>query len=114
MIAGQGNMLLNTYVRQTYLISEIQLLKNLEEVRIKTVVNEKASIFRLFQTKEKKKDIIAKIADVSFTEQEYHGSPLKRVAVGKTFYYCHKNASKLHDFELLDAVLNPKVTKISC
>ena len=38
MIAGQVQFLTQTYLRQVFLVSEIELMKNLEEIRIKTVL----------------------------------------------------------------------------
>ena len=48
MIAAQMNYLTQTYLRQVFLVSEIDLMKNLEEIRIKTVLQDSGSVFSMF------------------------------------------------------------------
>jgi hypothetical protein len=88
-------------------------MKNLEEIRIKTILQDKFSVLGLLQTNKERKDIIAKIADVHYSEKDDPKSAIMRIIVGDRRYYCHKNAS-MQDFELLKAVLTPSIKKIDC
>ncbi|CDW86762.1 UNKNOWN [Stylonychia lemnae] len=106
---GQINYLTTSYLRQAFLISEIELLPNLEEVKIRTILNDKVNIFR---SNKIQSEITAKISEVKYSEKDKPNSPILRVLVGDTRYYCHKNASKIQDFELLKAILTPNVSRI--
>jgi hypothetical protein len=115
MIAGQLNYLTQTYLRQVYLVSQIDLLKNCEEIRIRTVLNNR-SVFNLFGKKndDSTGDVIVKIADVRFSEKDKPNSPIMRILAGDKRYYIHKNMSTVQDFELLKAVMSENIRKIEC
>ena len=119
MIAGQLNYLTQTYLRQVFLVSEIELLRNCEEIRIRTVLNQRVpSVFSAFGSSKKQEDnssdIIVKIADVRFSEKDQPTSPIMRIIAGDKRYYLHKNMSRVQDFELLKAVMSDNIRKIEC
>ena len=95
MILAQINYLTQTYLRQVYLISEIQLLRNLEEIKIKTILNDRLSIFGKKSNNSNSTDgeIIVKIADVHFSDKDKPSSPIMRIMAGDKRYYMHKNMS---------------------
>ena len=45
LILAQVNYLTQTYLRKVYLVSEIELLSNMEEVRIRTILQNRTSMF---------------------------------------------------------------------
>ena len=100
------------------MVSEIELLKNLEEIRIKTVLQDKGSVFTMFGKANKNQDNsqykVVKIADVKFSEKDKPNSPIMRIIAGDQRYYLHKNMSRVQDFELLRAIMSPYVRKIEC
>eukprot|EP00347_Sterkiella_histriomuscorum_P003323 403364726 len=106
---GQVNYLGTSYMRQVYLVSEIELLRNLEEVKIRTVLNDKTNAFRFGR---KDTEQIIPIRDLRYSEKDKPDSPILRIIVGDKKYFCHKNASLIQDFELLKAILTPNVHKI--
>ena len=114
MILAQLNYLTQTYLRQIYLVAEIELLKNLEEVRITTVLQSKTNLMSFKGGAQGGNSVIAKISDVRYSDKDAPNSAILRIVVGDKRYYCHKNASLVQDFELLKAVLDPKVSKIQC
>ena len=79
-------------MRQAFLVSEIELLPNLEEVKIRTIMNDKTNIMRKPHIKS---EIVAKIADIRYSEKDKPNSPILRIIVGDKRYYCHKNASRI-------------------
>lgn len=92
-------------------------MKNLEEIRITTVLQDRMNIFNLFKIFKRSDDhneVVAKISDVRFSEKDKPDSPILRIMVGDKKFYLHKNLSRVHDFELLKAVLSPDVNKIEC
>ena len=92
------NYLTQTFLRQVFLVSEIELLKNGEDIKIKTILNHRSSsIFTLFgMLKESKtSESIFKIADVRFSEKDQPNSPIMRIIAGDKRYYMHKNMSKV-------------------
>lgn len=93
------------------MVEEIHLLKNLEEVKLVTLINPRANIFSFIKRKKFPKETIIKISDLSFSEKDRPTSPIMRIIAGDMKYYMHKN-SKVQDFELLRAVLTPEVNKI--
>ena len=99
------------------MVSEIELLKNCEEIRIRTVLNDRVpTVFNLFGKKsaDTTGDVIVKISDVRFSEKDQPNSAIMRIIAGDKRYYIHKNMSKVQDFELLKAVMNEKIKKIEC
>ena len=102
-----------------FLVCEIELLKNCEEIRIRTVLNDRVpTVFNLFGKKAAADttpgDVIVKIADVRFSEKDQPNSPIMRIIAGDKRYYIHKNMSKVQDFELLKAVMSENIKKIEC
>ena len=99
-------------------MSEIELLRNCEEIRIRTVLNQRVpSIFNVFGKKKSEDttgDIVVKISDVKFSEKDKPNSPIMRIIAGDKRYYLHKNMSKVQDFELLKAVMSDNIKKIEC
>ena len=56
-----------------FLVSEIELLKNCEEIRIRTVLNDRVpTVFNFFGKKsaDTTGDVIVKISDVRFSEKD--------------------------------------------
>lgn len=104
-----------------YLVSEMEILSNLEEVRIKTILQQRMSVFNLRGAKQSGgvapssgDELVAKIAEVRYAEKDKPNSPIMRIMVGDKRYYLHKNLSRVQDFELLKAVLSPDVKRIEC
>ncbi|TNV81271.1 hypothetical protein FGO68_gene2068 [Halteria grandinella] len=124
LIAAQLNYLMQTYLRQVFLVSEIELLSNLEEIRIKTVLQQRMSFSSLVKRYQIKNNIeekigdgdeyVVKISDVMFSEKDKPNSPIMRIIAGEKRFYLHKNMSKVQDFELLRAIFSPHVNKIEC
>ena len=84
----------------------------MEEVRIRTILHQTNSLFSYIRFSKQPTEVVAKIADVSFSEKDKPESPMMRIIVNGQKYYCHKNASLLQDMELLKAVLQPNVHRI--
>ena len=80
-------------------MSEIELLKNCEEIRIRTVLNQRVpSVFNVFgkkKSEDNEGDIVVKISDVKFSEKDKPNSPIMRIIAGDKRYYLHKNMSKV-------------------
>ena len=93
------------------MIEEIHLMRNLEEIKIVTLMNPKTNIFSFIRRKTFPKEVIVKIKDMRFSEKDRAASPIMRIVGNETKYYLHKN-SKVQDFELLRAVFTPGVNKI--
>jgi hypothetical protein len=80
-----------------FLISDIELLNNCEEIRIRTILNNRKSIFSFNQSQggDNIGDVIVKIAEVRFSEKDKPNSPIMRIIAGDKRYYIHKNMSKV-------------------
>lgn len=90
-------------------------MKNLEEIRIKTILQERMNIFSLFKKGDHHhNEVVANISEVRFSDKDTPNSPIMRIMVGDKRFYMHKNLSRVQDFELLKAVLSPDVKKIEC
>ncbi len=94
------------------MVSDIELLKNMEEIRIKTILQNKMKIFG--NKESTSNEVIAKISEVQFSEKDKPNSPIIRIIVGDKRFYLHKNMSRVQDFELLKAVFSPNVARIKC
>lgn len=90
-------------------------MKNLEEVKIKTILKDKSNLFSFLRgSSGPPKEFIAKISDISFSDKDIPNSPIIRIMIGDKRYYCHKNRSAVHDYDLLKAIFTPGVNKIEC
>jgi len=111
MIFTQVGYLNSTYLRQVYLVKQMELMSSMEEVRITTVLHERNS-FSFLGKSSADTQVVAPISDLSFSEKDNPNSAIMRIIVGSKRYYMHKNMSKVQDFELLKAVLSPQVERI--
>ena len=108
-IYGQLNYLFYSYMRQVFLVSQIELLPTLEHVKITTVLSDRTAPLGF---RRKEGPIVAHIRSIRYSEKDRPDSSQLRIIVKDKKYFCHKNMSLVQDFELLKAVLTPDVHKI--
>ena len=101
-----------------YLVDEIELLDNMNQLRIRTVFfNMKANLFaqarlQLSDQESVKKEYIVDIKDCKFSDKDKPDSAILRIEIGDLKLFAHRSRTILNNQDLVRAVFTPEVQRI--
>ena len=114
----QLKYLMAAYLSQVFLIDEIELLKNLKQIRIRTMVYNSINIFTLarFNLVDKntvQKEYVFDIKDCDVSEKHSDDDNyMMRLQIGEKKFFLHRARTVLHNQDLVRAIFTKKVHKI--
>ena len=114
----QYHYLAGAYLQQVYLVDEIELLDNMQQLRIRTVFfNMKANLFaqarlQMADKEAVRKEYVVDIKDCKFSDKDKADSAILRIEIGDLKLFAHRSRTILNNADLVRAVFTPEVHRI--
>lgn len=115
----QVRYLMTAYLTQVFMIDEIQLLRDMEHIRISTVLaNTRYNLFshaRMAIDKRRsdlQKVYVFPIRDCEVSQDDRPDSPLMRISIGNKKFFLHRTRVNMINNDLIRAVFTKEVERI--